>query len=31
METEKHLLASSEEFGDEMGYIRLDINPSRFA
>lgn len=32
METEQHLLANSaEDFGDEMGYIRLDINPSRFA
>lgn len=32
METEQHLLANSpDEFGDEMGYIRLDINPSRFA
>lgn len=32
METEQHLLANSvEEFGDEMGYIRLDINVNRFA
>lgn len=31
METEQHLLVSSEEFGDEMGYIRLNQNVSSFA
>lgn len=32
METEKHLLAASEEeWEGEYGYIRLDTNPSRFA
>ena len=32
METEQHLLvASADEWGDEMGYIRLNQNVSSFA